>query len=79
MARFFFHLTDGTKVCDPDGEECSSLERARDHAIRTAHELARNKRPSLLSGLCVCVTDESGSEVFRVPLAEAKIERRLRS
>jgi len=68
MPRYFFHLTHETTVLDPEGEMCPTVEHAKELATRTARDLARNKGPSELNDLAICVTDESGREVFRVPL-----------
>jgi len=68
MQRYFFHLTDNTTIRDPDGETCPTVEHAKEIAAQTARDLARNKEPSELDDLAICVTDESGREVFRVPL-----------
>jgi Domain of unknown function (DUF6894) len=73
MARFFFHLTDGTSLRDHEGEDCASMEQAKGYAVQTASELARNKEPSQVNGLYVCVTDESSAEVFRTPLLAAHL------
>jgi hypothetical protein len=66
-SRFYFHLTDGRTFEDEDGERCSSLEAARAHAVRIAHELANEPE---LRGYAVKVTDENGNQVARVPLVD---------
>ena len=66
MARYFFNLSD--KVFDTEGHEFPTLEAAKDCAIQTAYEVARNRPQREVKHLSVCVTDESGREVFRTPL-----------
>jgi hypothetical protein len=41
MARFFFHVTNGSTFKDAEGENCSSLEAARTHAAKIAGELGK--------------------------------------
>ena len=69
MARYFFNLTNGSTIGDPDGEELAGPDEAKATAALTAQDLARNKRTAELAGVCVCVTDENGKELFRTPLA----------
>jgi uncharacterized protein DUF6894 len=45
---------------------------AMEEAIGMAQDLARNKRASGVFGNQVVVTDESGREVFRMPLRGAR-------
>jgi hypothetical protein len=68
MPQFFFHLSDGTSVRDQHGDECADLETAKQQAVASAADLARNKRLPETSGVYVCVTDVQGQEVFRAPL-----------
>jgi hypothetical protein len=39
MARFFFHITNGSTFKDEEGENWPSLEAARAHAVTLASEL----------------------------------------
>ena len=66
MARYFFNLSNN--VCDTEGHEFPTLGAAKECAIQTAYELARNRAQRELKHLSVCVTDESGREVFTKPL-----------
>jgi Domain of unknown function (DUF6894) len=43
MARFFFHVTNGSTFKDAEGENCSSLEAARTHAAKIAGELGKDR------------------------------------
>ena len=43
MARFFFHVTNGSTFKDAEGENCSSLEAARTHAAKIAVELGKDR------------------------------------
>ena len=70
MARYFFNLTNGVTVRDTDGEECLDLDSAKALAVQTAHDFARNKRTPEIAGVCLCVTNADGKEVFRTPLAQ---------
>jgi hypothetical protein len=44
------------------------VEDAKAYALAVAAELGRNRSPKELDTLAVCVTDESGREVFRTRL-----------
>jgi hypothetical protein len=65
MPNFFFHLTDGDTFRDDHGTPCRSIDEARVFALGVAAELGRNKPPNEIEDLMVCVTDESGKEIFR--------------
>ena len=69
MARYFFNLTNGSTIRDPDGEELAGLDEAKATAALAAHDFASNKRRTEVVGVYICVTDEHGKEVFRTPLA----------
>ena len=43
MARFFFHVTNGSTFKDAEGENCSSLEAARIHAAEIADGLGKDR------------------------------------
>ncbi len=66
MPTFHFNLSGRTPVEDP------SLIEAMQEAVGMAGDLARNKRARDVSGDQVIVTDESGREVFRMPLRGAR-------
>ena len=57
MARYFFNLTNGKEVRDPDGEEFASLDAAKASAIAAARDFARNKPPLEINGVYVFVRD----------------------
>jgi hypothetical protein len=65
MARFFFHVTNGTTVRDEEGEVCPTLEAARAHAARIVRELSQSGKS--YEGFAVSVADEQGNEVAHVP------------
>lgn len=69
MHRFYFHLSNHTKLDDEKSEACRTIEDARAHACHVAAELARMKR-SESRGLFIRVTDENGKEVFRTAVAK---------
>jgi uncharacterized protein DUF6894 len=68
MARFFFHVTNGSTFKDAEGENCPSLEAARTHAAKIAGELGKDRG---YEGFAVSVTDEQGNEVAYVTIGEA--------
>jgi hypothetical protein len=65
MARYFFHVFCGRDVhMDENGQDFSDLNVARARAAKIAKELAED-------GYCagsVCVFDEKGNELDRVPI-----------
>jgi hypothetical protein len=64
MPRFFFHLTNGRTISDDEATACT-LDEAKMIALAMPAELGRNKPPNEIKNLAICVTDESGKEVFR--------------
>jgi hypothetical protein len=68
MALYFFNLSNGKEIADPDGHELASMDVVREAAFQAAQDWARKKQPSEIKGLYVSVTDGSGNEVFRTPL-----------
>ena len=69
MPRYFFNLTDGSAIRDPDGVELPGLQSARATAVQMASDVARHKQRPQTAGVSICVTDEHGAEIFRTPLA----------
>ena len=65
MPTFFFHLTDGDTFRDDHGTPCSDIEEAKAFALGVAAELGRNKPRNEIEDLAICVTDETGKQVFR--------------
>jgi hypothetical protein len=68
MARYFFHLENGNKIEDDEGEDCASLEEARNHARQVAFELGAHKPAAQNHSSWVRVTDGDGKEIFRTLL-----------
>lgn len=68
MPQFFFNLTNGETVRDDRGTRCDTVEDAKKFALAVAAELGRNKSLEELEALALCVTDETGREVFRTKL-----------
>jgi hypothetical protein len=68
MQRFYFHLSDHTKIDDDKAEACRTIWEARAHACAVASELGRRKE---CRGLFLRVTDRNGKEVFRTAVAKA--------
>jgi hypothetical protein len=71
MPTFYFNLSGRIPFVDHNGASLPSLVDAMQEAIGVARDLARNKRASDVSGDQVVVTDESGQEVFRMPLTSS--------
>ena len=64
--RYFFHVSDHTTYKDEVGRSFSSVESAVAHAFVIARELAIEAENYV--GFSVCVTDDHGQEVARVPI-----------
>jgi hypothetical protein len=71
MQRYFFHLTNDETLEDELGEEFEFAEAAREHAAAVAFELAKGRPTSDVAGGYISVTDQSGTELFRVPLRQS--------
>jgi hypothetical protein len=69
MPRYYFHFSDGFFVADNKGAVFPTREEASLHASHIAAEYGRN-RENVDANLCVCVTDQSGEEVFRTPVID---------
>ena len=70
MPRYFFHLKDGNDVLEDDtGEELATTEEARQHSLRVAFELGRNRPDRIIAKMCVLVTDLDNGVLFHTPLA----------
>jgi hypothetical protein len=68
MARYFFHLNNGLKVEDVDGEDFDLVAEARGHAVKVAQELGRHGSP--LGGRSISVTDEKGVVLFKTAISD---------
>ena len=68
MPQYFFNLTNGETIRDERGTVCDTVQDAKSYALAVAAELGRNRPPEELNTLAVCVTDETGQEVFRTRL-----------
>jgi hypothetical protein len=69
MPHYFFHLMGSETVEDDEGEHCCDLDAARRHAMKVAGELTRNQPHANTARRFIAVSDESGTELLRVPLA----------
>jgi hypothetical protein len=68
MVRYFFHvMSDHTAYKDEVGRSFSIVEIAIAHATVIAREIAIEGENYV--GFSVCVTDDQGNEVARVPIA----------
>jgi hypothetical protein len=71
MARYFFHIVQNDMtICDPEGAEFPRLEWAKDEAIATARDIARQDISDgvSLKGCRVEIRDTSGALVASVGL-----------
>jgi hypothetical protein len=48
MARYYFHITDGSEIPDETGTPLNSVEQARQEALKSASELLRDGTELLL-------------------------------
>jgi hypothetical protein len=64
-ARYFFHICNGHSYVDTSGEVLASREEAASRAARLALELSHDEG---WNGFEVCVTDETGLEIARMPI-----------
>ncbi len=71
MPRFYFDIEDaGCHHRDHDGFELADLASARDEAIGTLHDVARDKLPDTDRWeMLTSVRDETGHVVFRATLS----------
>jgi hypothetical protein len=77
MPRFYVSIADANRILDP-GEECPTLEHAKNRAVQTAEEMVQNEQPSQLKGKHVQVTDERGNLLYKVSLLdEMHVSRKL--
>jgi hypothetical protein len=67
MPRYYFNLSNGDFVPDNSGTPCTTRKDAETYATSIAAEYGRN-RDHIPDNLSVCVTDETGREVFRTPV-----------
>jgi hypothetical protein len=65
MPQFLFHLTNGETIPDDEATHCKTVDEAKVLALAIAAELGRNKPPNEIKDLAICVTDQTGKEVFR--------------
>ena len=70
MPRYFFHLKDANDVLRDDmGEEFATTEEARQHALKVAFELGRNRPQQNRRGSSVFVMDPTNRVLFHTPVA----------
>ena len=65
MPQFLFHLINGETIADDEATSCATVEEAKVVAMAIAAELGRNKPPNEIKDLAICITDQTGKEVFR--------------
>jgi hypothetical protein len=65
MPKYYFNMSGAMPLKDDEeGTELPSVVAAMEHAVGVTHELGRNVRDPRE----IIVPDETGAEVFRVPL-----------
>ena len=66
MARYFFHVMDGTALVDAEGTELATMQEVRDQAVRCAGEILVNEKTGLIVGIPwqMTVANEAGKTVF---------------
>jgi hypothetical protein len=73
MPTFYFHLYDDETIVDSDGTDLIDVGAAREHAAGVKQELTENSDGFLdqsWSGWTMKVHDDSGSEVFSLPMSD---------
>lgn len=75
MPRYFFHILDGTSLCDHEGMELPNLYTARSMAIRTSGEILRDMGERFWDGTewRLEVTDEGGQVLFVLQFLAEKV------
>jgi hypothetical protein len=70
MPRYFFDIHDGGSTRDDTGTECADLDEARQMAIQTLPDVAREEIPhdGDRRTFTVLVTDENGRPVYSATL-----------
>lgn len=67
MPRYFFNLAGHVPANDLIGHECQDDKEARDHGSFIAHRIGTEKPEMVCEE--ISVRDESGTELFQLPLA----------
>ena len=78
MARYYFHIKDGTDLIkDQEGTELATPDAARVQALRSARELWADaiKSGKPLGADAVVIADEQGGTLTFVPMNEALPKR----
>jgi hypothetical protein len=73
MPRYFFNMMEGRShnlVRDIDGVQFADVDEAREEAIGLARDITSHGLSESMQTWTVVVTDESGTEVLTVPLAQ---------
>jgi hypothetical protein len=73
MPMNFFHLVGKISARDIHGHRCTNDDRAGEDANFIAHRIGGEKRGLVQEGIFVSVANESGDELFQVPLAFATV------
>ena len=67
MTRYFFHLAGQLPAHDLVGHECNNDDEAREHGSLLARGV-RNEYPEGELGRFISVTNETGDELFKIPI-----------
>lgn len=76
MPRYYFHLDNGDRIDDDEGTVCVTLDDAQTLARQVASELGAHQTQRHNEEVWVTVTDEQGTEVFRLSLADKIVTSR---
>ena len=74
MPRFYLHIRDGVRIDDDDGMEFSTVEEARQEALRAAREMvadAVKRGEEIPANDRIIIADAYGNSVMAVPFRDA--------
>jgi hypothetical protein len=69
MPRYFFHLAGRLSARDLIRHECSNDDEAREHGSFIAHRIGTEKPDMVREENFIVVTNETGDELFKLPVA----------
>ena len=75
MPRYFFHLAGQLPANDVVGHECINEEEAWEHGSFIAHRVGTEKPEMVHEENFISVTNETGDELFKIPIASTSSAR----
>jgi hypothetical protein len=72
-AKVLFHLAGQLPAHDILGHECANDKETKDHASFIAHRIGTEKPGMVREGNFIAVKNDSGEEVFQIPLASTSV------